>query len=122
MVKIRPIRNSLVACTTVEALVLSSLQAPIATAQSSQVQDGTQSSETQSSVPDSVKPAEWLKQDVGGYADTYPGLLTADTEKSADGFEQAARVLIPVFVGAPAIVSVVELVMLGPPMPIYSPV
>ena len=118
----RPIRNSVVACTTVEALVLSSLQAPIATAQSSQVQDGTQSSETQSSVPDSVKPVEWLKQDVGGYADMSPGLLTADTEKFADGFEQAARVLIPVFVGAIAIVSVVELVMLGPPIPIYSPV
>lgn len=71
---------------------------------------------------DSVKPVEGLKQEVGGYADTYPGLLTADIEKFADGFEQAARVLIPVSVGTIAIVSVVELVMLGPPMPIYSPV
>ncbi|WP_269077753.1 hypothetical protein [Corynebacterium ureicelerivorans] len=39
-------RNSLVAGTTAGVLVLASLQAHIATAQSSQVQDGTQSSET----------------------------------------------------------------------------
>lgn len=43
-----------------------------------------------------------------------PGLLTADTEKFADGFEQAARVLVPVVVGTIAIVSVVELVVRGP--------
>ncbi|AIL96830.1 hypothetical protein [Corynebacterium ureicelerivorans] len=64
-------------------------------------------------MPDSVKPVEWLKQEVGGYADMPPGLLTADTEKFADGFEQAARVLVPVFVGTIAIVSVVELVVRG---------
>ena len=42
-------RNSLVAGATAGVLVLAGLQAPTATAQSSQVQDGTQSSETQSS-------------------------------------------------------------------------
>lgn len=106
-------RNSLVAGATAGALVLAGLQAPTATAQSSQVRDVTQSSKTQSSVSDSVKPVEWLKQEVGGYADMPPGLLTADTEKFADGFEQAARVLVPVFVGTIAIVSVVELVVRG---------
>lgn len=106
-------RNSLVAGATAGVLVLAGLQAPTATAQSSQVQDGTQSSETQSSVSDSVKPVEWLKQEVGGYANMSSGLITADADKFAEGFRQAASVLVPVFLGTIAIGSVVELVMRG---------
>lgn len=106
-------RNSLVAGATAGVLILAGLQAPTATAQSSQVQDGTQSSETQSSVSDSVKPVEWLQQEVDGYANMSSGLITADAEKFAEGFRQAAGVLIPVFLGTIAIGSVVELVMRG---------
>lgn len=101
-------RSSLVAGATAGVLVLAGLQAPIATAKSPQVPDGTQSS-----VSDSVKPVEWLQQEVGGYANMSSGLLTADAEKFAEGFRQAAGVLIPVFLGTIAIGSVIELVMRG---------
>lgn len=106
-------RNSLVAGATAGALILSSLQAPIATAHSSEEPGGAQSSGTQSSAPDSVKPVELLKKEVGGYANMSSGLLTADADKFAEGFRQAAGVLIPVFLGTIAIGSVVELVMRG---------
>lgn len=106
-------RNSLVAGATAGVLVLAGLQAPIATAQSSQVQYVTQSSETQSSAPDSVKPVELLKKEVCGYVQMSSGLVNADAEEFAAGFRQAAGVLIPVFLGTIAIGSVVELVMRG---------
>lgn len=106
-------RNSLVAGATAGALVLAGLQAPIATAQSPEVQGGTQSSKTQSSVSDSVKPVEWLKQEVGGYVQMSSGLANADAKKFAEGFRQAASVLVPVFLGTIAFGSVVELVMRG---------
>ena len=106
-------RSSLVAGATAGALVLAGLQAPIATAQSSQVPNVTQSSETQSSAPDSVKPVELLRKEVDGYVQMSSGLANADAEKFAEGFRQAASVLVPVFLGTIAFGSVVELVMRG---------
>lgn len=106
-------RNSLVAGATAGALVLAGLQAPIATAQSPEVQNVAQSSEPQSSVPDSVKPVEWLRQEVGGYVKMSSGLANADAEEFAEGIRQATSVLVPVFIGTIAIGSVVELVMRG---------
>ena len=106
-------RNSLVAGATAGALVLTGLQAPIATAQPSEVEGGTQSSKTHSSVSDSVKPVEWLEQEVDGYVQMSSGLANADAEKFAEGFRQAASVLVPVFLGTIAFGSVVELVMRG---------
>lgn len=101
-------RNSLVAGATAGVLVLAGLQAPIATAQSSQVQYVTQSS-----APDSVKPVALLKKEVDGYVQMSSGLVNANAEEFAAGFKQAASVLVPVFLGTIAIGSVVELVMRG---------
>lgn len=101
-------RNSLVAGATAGVLVLASLQAPVATAQSSVPQNGTLSS-----APDSVKPVALLKNEVGGYVQMSSGLVNADAGEFAAGFRQAASVLVPVFLGTIAIGSVVELVMRG---------
>ncbi|WP_288866123.1 hypothetical protein [uncultured Corynebacterium sp.] len=101
-------RNSLVAGATAGVLVLASLQAPVATAQSSERQYVTQSSAS-----DSVKPVELLKKEVGGYVQMSSGLVNADAGEFAAGFRQAASVLVPVFLGTIAIGSVVELVMRG---------
>lgn len=106
-------RNSLVAGATAGALILSSLQAPVATAQSSERQYVTQSSETLSSAPDSVKPVALLKKEVDGYVQMSSGLVNANAGEFAAGFKQAASVLVPVFLGTIAIGSVVELVMRG---------
>ena len=106
-------RNSLVAGATAGALVLAGLQPPGATAQSSERQYVTQSSETQSSAPDSVKPVELLEKEVGGYVKMSSGLVNANAEEFAEGFRQAASVLVPVFLGTIAFGSVVELVMRG---------
>ena len=60
-----------------------------------------------------MKPVELLKKEVGGYVQMSSGLVNADAEEFADGFEQVARVLVPVVLGTIAIGSVVELVMRG---------
>lgn len=106
-------RSSLVAGAAAGALILSSIQVPLATAQSSELQNETQTSETQSSVPDSVKPIELLKKEVGGYVRMSSGLVQADPDAFTDGFKQAAEVLVPAFLGTIALGSVIELVMRG---------
>ena len=106
-------RNSLVAGATAGVLILSSFQAPIATAQSSGRQNETQTSGTQSLVPDSVNPVELLKKEVGGYIQMSSGLAQADPDAFTEGFRQTAEVLVPVFLGTIAIGSVIELVMRG---------
>lgn len=100
-------RNSLVAGATAGALVLASIQAPITTAQA-EVED-----QPQSSVSDSIKPVKWLEQEVDGYVQMSSGLVNADAGEFAEGFRQAASVLVPVFLGTIAFGSVVELVMRG---------